>query len=107
MLVEVSPENERAVVEQLPKSDDPIELKHFFYFESLDAANALGELFRSRGISVSVDRSADDSSWGVYVRIAELITPTRIDEIRIGFEEIAEDFGGEYDGWEVVVAATL
>ncbi len=77
---------------------------HYFYFDSAEAASAVLELFKSRHLIATMERAADDSSWGVYLRTTEVATPTRLTEWWISFNELASNFHGEYDGWELADA---
>jgi hypothetical protein len=74
--------------------------RHYFYFDEREAADALQRVFEQRHVAATVDVAADGSSWGLYVSIIDSKDPNRLDEIAQGFEELAEKFGGEYDGWE-------
>lgn len=104
-MFEGSRSSDRASGESLPTGGVETHLKHYFYFECIDAAKAFSEMFRSRHVDASLDRSADGSSWGVCICTKEKITPERLDELRRGFEELVEGFEGEYDGWEYMPAS--
>lgn len=85
----------------IPCPKDLHSFLHYFYFDDRDAAEAVQAMFASQSLSVKLDRSADDSAWGVYLTMQSVGTPERLDELTEGFERIAESFGGEYDGWEL------
>jgi hypothetical protein len=75
-------------------------VRHYFYFTEREGANALQQVFEQRHVSATVDLAADGLSWGLYVSLVDSKDPNRLEEIANGFAELAEKFGGEYDGWE-------
>jgi len=88
-------------VGMIRSGDNPIGLvRHYFYFAEREAANALQKVFEQRHVSATVDLAADGSSWALYVSLVDSKEPSRLEEITKGFAELAEKFGGEYDGWE-------
>ena len=79
---------------------------HYFYFNDREAAASVQAMFESQDISAKLDRSADDSAWGVYVIMQHVGTTERLEELANGFERLAVGFGGEYDGWQLMEQST-
>ena len=90
------------VSNSIPNPEDLHSFLHYFYFKDHKAATASYSLFRSQNLQSKLDRSADDSAWGVYVTISHTGTPERLIELAEGLERLAASFKGEYDGWELL-----
>jgi hypothetical protein len=88
-------------------NDEPLEIEsagkasYYLYFTKKKSAQDAAEVVRIRGYEVDVQRSASTPEW---LLLAKPPYPMREDDLaqaRDYFEGIADQFGGEYDGWEV------
>jgi hypothetical protein len=78
-------------------------VEHYLYFPSEAAARKVAAILRDRGFEVEVRLGADDVNWLALARSRVVPTDEVIAELRRTFEEIANENGGEYDGWEAEV----
>lgn len=71
-------------------------LQHYFYFPEHTAAHAAAGALESLGYSVEVRHGAFRENW--LVRAEHSGTPggDKTEEC----EKLAQQYGGEYDGWE-------
>ena len=74
-------------------------VKHYLYFPRKRQALRLMRELRNQGLAVDGPEDVDDDTWRVLVRhhAEELDTL----ELRDRLEELADRYGGEYDGWEI------
>lgn len=80
-------ERARPIVHTVDFADDP-------------AAQTFARAMRERGFSVSVEAS----THAVHCARTEPIDPFKITETRIAMTALAEEFGGQYDGWATGIA---
>ena len=76
---------------------------HYLYFPAEDIANRVATVLRERGVTADVRLGADESNWLV---LARTLTDSSDDATEFIFNmmyHIADEFGGEYDGWEADV----
>lgn len=78
-------------------------MRHFFYFPKKEDAESAGKLLRNRGFLVEVRLGADSKNWLTLAAKAPPATGEQMDELRDEMEALAEQFGGEYDGWEAAI----
>jgi hypothetical protein len=73
-------------------------LDHYLYFSKRANAEKAAEKLRGKGWTVEVRKGADGKDW---LTLAKQPAPIEdeIEEIRDELERLAEDLGGEYDGW--------
>ena len=98
---------DEAVLDQLRRAGSdltkPHEISFYVYLPDKQSAQEAERRIRSDGDQTVVRLGADDTSWLC------LITRTMIPEfnslVAVGREiaAVAQDLGGEYDGWETVV----
>ena len=78
-------------------------VQHYLYFPLEQAAQTVANLLRQRGFAVEERLGADGINWLVLARNQMVPTEAEIGQKRQLLEEIAEENGGEYDGWEAEV----
>jgi regulator of RNase E activity RraB len=109
-LVACSAAEEQADLETLNRLEEagsdlskPHEIEFFLYFPDEGSANAAAESIREQGFVVEVMPPVDGSDWLCFA--TKTLVPTLEDIVTIGreFNEIAEAYGGEYDGWGTMV----
>ena len=75
-------------------------LAHYLYFPKKGNAEKAGRQLRKRGFQVQVQRGADGVNW---LAMATKENPPadghEMEALREELESLAEELGGEYDGW--------
>jgi regulator of RNase E activity RraB len=77
----------------------PYWVEHFLYFPRRRWAEQVARRLRQLGYEVEVSESATEGLWLVLARCQMLPTEEDIDAVAEQLRELAEAFGGEYDGW--------
>ena len=78
-------------------------VRHFLYFRvERDAAN-VARVLSELGFIVERRIGADDINWLVIARGQLGSTSTSFEATRTFLERLADENGGEYDGWDVEV----
>jgi regulator of RNase E activity RraB len=77
----------------------PYWVEHFLYFPRRRWAQQAARQLRQLGYEVEVSESATEGLWLVLARCQMLPTEEDIDTVAEQLRELAEAFGGEYDGW--------
>ncbi len=77
----------------------PYWVEHFLYFPRRRWAQQAARQLRQLGYEVEVSEGATEGSWLVLARCQMLPTEENIDTVAEQLRELAEAFGGEYDGW--------
>ena len=99
-----------ASVEQMRRDGaDPAvrhQTRHFIYVPGAKAAQALARSLRVPDRTVGVETSARRGYWLVVVEQPMIVSPESIRALRRELEAAAGPFNGEYDRWQVDVAAT-
>lgn len=77
-------------------------LDHYFYFPKKSNAEKAAERLRAKGWIVEVRKGSDSENW---LTLAKQPAPIEDDigDIRDELERLAEELGGEYDGWGAAV----
>lgn len=77
-------------------------LDHYLYFPQKSQAITAGERLKAKGWTVEVKKGADGESW---LALAKQPAPIEddIEDVRDELESLAEELGGEYDGWGAAV----
>jgi hypothetical protein len=79
--------------------------RHFLYVPGVRAAQQVARTVKRNGRNVDVETSARRGFWLVVVSQSMLVTPDNLSSIRSEFESVARSVGGEYDRWQVEIAA--
>jgi hypothetical protein len=77
-------------------------LDHYLYFPKKPDAQKAAARLREKGWTVEVKKGGDGENW---LTLAKQPAPIEedIEEIREELERLADDLGGEYDGWGAAV----
>jgi hypothetical protein len=79
----------------------PRHLLQFLYFADEAAAKRASAAIESAGYDVTLtDPDGDPARWSVRAEATRVIDHTTVSSYRARFEQIADEYGGEYDGWE-------
>jgi hypothetical protein len=80
-------------------------ISHYLYFDKAKVAKKVASDLRVQGFSTECDRSADGIHWLVLASHKTKPSGTDLSDARAFLERLAERSGGEYDGWEIKLAA--
>jgi hypothetical protein len=79
----------------------PRHVIHFLYFDRQEDARATAELAEMAGWSTGIDEPGEkDTVWTVRADGNRVVNAATVESFRSWFEHLAEEHGGEYDGWE-------
>jgi hypothetical protein len=92
----------RLEAEQSLGQPKPNFLDHYLYFPKKSDSQKAAARLREKGWTVEVRKGADGENW---LTLAKQPAPIEedIEEIREELERLADDLGGEYDGWGAAV----
>ena len=97
-------EGDQLVLEQLESLgadlSQPREVRHYLYFPAETAASEVADALATEGFTIEKDRGADGRSWLVLAIQTMVPTPESIAALRTRLTAVADERGGEYDGWE-------
>jgi hypothetical protein len=89
----------------------PTELTFYNYFPKRDNAELFVECLRDEGFQAQLLRphrrpkdSATEKNWEVVLRLNNKPERRFIDSVSARLEDFATKRGGEYDGWEALIA---
>lgn len=71
----------------------------FFYFPSEHAATQVEVQLINLGFNTDVHYFEPNEKWSLTANKKMQVSTERIYEISLWFEKVAEEQGGEYDGW--------
>jgi Uncharacterized protein conserved in bacteria, COG3076 len=77
----------------------PYWVEHFLYFPRRRWAQQAARQLRQLGYEVEVSEGATEGLWLVLARCQMLPTEENIDTVAEQLQELAAEYGGEYDGW--------
>ena len=77
----------------------PMTARFYFYFHDEAAARAAMPRLQDEGLSVDFRLGADGKSW-LALGTASLTSEDKLDEYEERFEELADEFNAEYDGYD-------
>ncbi len=99
--------NNQLVIYQLQKSGDslslPREVFHWAYFKDQAALARYEDFVLSQGYRVIEKGQTEAGSWKLRFSRVDKIDFAGIDEIVLPLWSQAQEYGGEYDGWETSV----
>lgn len=78
-------------------------VKHFLYLPTKRAAEKAVTMLESMEMKVERPYKTYDSTWSVTAITHIVPTEPAIAKLRSLLEQVAEENGGEYDGWEAEV----
>ena len=105
-----SPDPDRAAIEEMRRAGaDPEvshETRHFLYVPGVKGAQQVARALKRPDRRVEIETSARKGYWLVAVSQSMVVTPPAIAAAREEFEAAARTHGGEYDYWQVDIAAS-
>jgi hypothetical protein len=79
----------------------PRHVRHFIYFQEEGFARRAAEQIEKADYSATVTAPGDDvPAWTVMAEGFRVIGEDTVPGFRAWFEHVADDYNGEYDGWE-------
>jgi len=98
------PDLDQQVLNQLKEAgsnlNKPHNIEFFLYFPTEELANrAAEEVRRKEGCNVKVELGADKSAWLCFATKEMIPKHSELVQLRSRFNDIADKFNGEYDGW--------
>jgi hypothetical protein len=100
-------DEDQQVLDQLRAAGSDLSKPHlmefYLYFPTEELASKVADEIEADGYKVEVKRAPRGSSWMCYV--TRRMVPKRAEIAAMGkrFRDLAERYGGEYDGWETEV----
>jgi hypothetical protein len=79
-------------------------VEQYLYFPLAALAHGVAEELRSEGFSVDIDRDEERDGWIAYVTRKVVPTVGEIVWMRTRVGTLAVARGGDYEGWNVVLA---
>lgn len=86
--------------------DKEREVIHWIYFENEQAREAFISRIKGKGFTVESKKQIEATDGRPYqLRISRVdnLTPSKADEYMLDLWQMAQDCGGEYDGWETTM----
>jgi hypothetical protein len=104
----VDDDDDARAIEQLRASGSdlsrPIVVDQYLYFPNEEVANSVAEAMRRDGYSVEIEAPGSGvKNWACIAKKPLMVTPSGLREVRGKLTVLAEQAGGEYDGWEASV----
>ncbi len=102
-----APDTDQQILDQLRAAGSDLSKPHpmefYLYFPTEDVAARVADEIEADGYRVEVKRAPRGPAWMCYV--TRRMTPKKSEIAAMGrrFRELAEKYGGEYDGWETEV----
>lgn len=99
----------RRVIESLEKHGDKLterrEVNHWLYFPSKEVRENFIEQVKEKGFKIEGTDTFDDKEFNYQLRISRVdgVQHEEVDEYVLYLWELAEELGGDYDGWETSV----
>jgi hypothetical protein len=86
--------------------DAPVEVRFYLYLPTRDVAEEAGREVAQSGYIVDIRApSFGYEGWLCLATRHMVPSADALDLTRVGFESLAARLGGEFDGWEAVLAA--
>jgi hypothetical protein len=76
-------------------------MRHYLYFRKKSSANKAANRLREDDFLVSVRMGADKENWLALATKALPTDSDEMDNVRDKMEQLADELGGEYDGWDM------
>jgi regulator of RNase E activity RraB len=101
----------RRVIEALEKQGDPLTaprpVSHWAYFPSAQKRTEFVTRVKPKGFKVTDESENDDPAakyrYGVTLERTDRVDWQSINEVTLELFDLAQELGGEYDGWETTV----
>ena len=85
--------------------EQPREIEFFLYFPTEDDAGKAASLLAERGFKVQITPSHGEEKWLCFATIQMMPDVAALMRLRKQFNSLADQLGGEYDGWGTGVIA--
>lgn len=102
-----TPDDDRAVLQQLREAGSdlskPHQIEFYLYFTTEEAAGKAAEKLEAEGFEGEMRRAPDLTRWMCLVYQQMVPELSKIAALKRRLGKLAQEFGGEYDGWETNV----
>lgn len=100
-------DDDRAVLQQLREAGSdlskPHQIEFYLYFTTEEAAGKAAEKLEAEGFEGEMRRAPDLTRWMCLVYQQMVPELSKIAALKRRLGKLAQEFGGEYDGWETNV----
>jgi regulator of RNase E activity RraB len=97
-------DDDRAVLQQLREAGSdlskPHQIEFYLYFPTEEAAGKAAEKLEAEGFEGEMRRAPDLTRWMCLVYQQMVPELSKIAALKRRLGKLAQEFGGEYDGWE-------
>jgi hypothetical protein len=99
--------SDQAVLDSLRDAGSDMTKSHPFDFylyhpDETGAAQICTQL-RGEGFQVTVREGAVDGDWLCLASLSFVPSIEKLSELRVKFDHLIDQYGGQYDGWETIV----
>ncbi|MEP7337784.1 MAG: ribonuclease E inhibitor RraB [Acidobacteriota bacterium] len=102
-----TPDDDRVVLQQLREAGSdlskPHQIEFYLYFTTEEAAGKAAEKLEAEGFEGEMRRAPDLTRWMCLVYQQMVPELSKIAALKRRLGKLAQEFGGEYDGWETNV----
>ncbi len=102
-----SADQDAQVVEELKKAGSNMSKPHliefYLYFPSKEAASKVAQTLRDEGYEAQVSLGADNINWLCFATKSIVPTQEALSATGKHLEALAQQLGGEYDGWGTAI----
>ena len=99
-----APDDDRVVLQQLREAGSdlskPHQLEFYLYFPTEEAAGKAAEKLETEEFEGEMRRAPDLTRWMCLVHQQMVPELSKIAALKRRLAKLAQEFGGEYDGWE-------
>jgi regulator of RNase E activity RraB len=99
-----TPDDDRVVLQQLREAgsdlNKPHQIEFYLYFPTEEAAGKAAEKLEAEGFEGEMRRAPDLTRWMCLVHQQMVPELSKIAALKRRLAKLAQEFGGEYDGWE-------
>ena len=85
--------------------EQPREIEFFLYFPTEDAAGKAASLLAEGGFQVQITPAHGEEKWICFATIQMVPDVAALMRLRKQFNGLADQLGGEYDGWGTGMSA--
>jgi len=99
-----APDDDRVVLQQLREAGSdlskPHQIEFYLYFPTEEAAGKAAEKLEAEGFDGEMRRAPDLTRWMCLVYQQMVPELSKIAALKRRLAKLAQEFGGDYDGWE-------
>ena len=89
---------------EVPDVETAHPITHYLYLPTRSHAESIARKLDAHGFDTEVRMGADGTNWLALAKQRAVSSEENIDAVRALMEALADEAGGEYDGWETAVS---